>query len=309
MKIKIGIVGYGNLGRACEKLLQDNKLFKLVAIFSRRKNISSPFKTKIEDYCNAKNYINKIDVMLMCGGSKNDLMIQSPEMLKYFNIIDTFDTHKKAKKHRKNLKKVSFLSRKTAIYSCGWDPGFLSIIRAYSSALFNGVDVYTLWGKGVSQGHSDALRKIDGIEDAIEFTIPQKGILKRLLNNEKIASQNMHKRVCFVCLKDGTNLNKIKKEILNMPYYFKGQDVEINFCSQLDVLKKKMQMFHEGKVVAIQKDKMASAVFCVKMKNNPIFTANILLSFAKIIKNLSTGVYSPLEISPIQLDKNLLKIL
>lgn len=309
MKIKIGIVGYGNLGRACEKLLQNKNYFKLVAIFSRRKNIASPFKTKIEDYNNAKNYINKIDVMLMCGGSKNDLMTQSPEMLKYFNIIDTFDTHKKTNSHRKNLKKVSFLSRKTAIYSCGWDPGFLSIIRAYSSALLNEAEVSTLWGKGVSQGHSDALRRIDGIEDAIEFTIPQKGVLKKLLNNEKIASQNMHKRVCFVCIKDRANQNKIKKEILNMPYYFKGQDVEINFCSQLDVLKKKMQMFHGGKIIAVQKDKMASIVFDIKMKSNPIFTANILLSFAKIINTLPIGVYSPLEISPIQLDKNLLKIL
>lgn len=309
MKIKIGIVGYGNLGKACEKLLQNNKTFKLVAIFSRRKNIISPFKTKIEDYCHAKNYVNKIDVMLMCGSSKNDLMIQSPEMLKYFNTIDTFDTHKKANEHRQNLKKVSFLSRKTAIYSCGWDPGLLSIIRTYFTALLDGAEVYTLWGKGVSQGHSDALRKINGIEDAIQYTIPQSGIIKKLLNNEKFNSLNMHKRICYVCVKNGINIDKIKKEILNMPYYFKGQDVEINFCSQLDILKKKMKMFHGGKVVAIQKDKMASAVFDVKMKSNPIFTANILLSFAKIIKSLAVGVYSPLEISPLQLDKKLLKLL
>lgn len=299
MKLKIGIVGYGNLGKQAEKILIESN-HQLVAIFSRRENIKSEFGTKIEKYQNAPNYKDKIDVMLMCGGSKNDIMKQSAEMLNFFNIIDSFDTHDKIQQHKQNLEKISNISKKSAIYSCGWDPGLFSLIRIFETAFLDQPKVYTFWGKGVSQGHSDALRQIDGVEDAIQYTIPASRHIQKIRTDYDFVPQKneMHIRECFVAIKKGANKKQIEQQIKNMENYFKGQEVQIHFVKKELIEKLKKRMYHAGQIIGSGKDMSAQIRFYVKMKSNPTFTANIMTKYINAIKHLPFGVYSVADIAP-----------
>lgn len=306
MKTKIGIVGYGNLGKQLERLVLENKQFELVAIFSRREGIKSEFGTLIDKYNNYINYINKIDVMLMCGSSQSDLVWQSPQLLEYFDIVDSYDVHSKINQHKTNLQKISEKSFKKAIYSCGWDPGLFSIIRVLNNAMLKNPKVYTFWGKGVSQGHSVALRQIEGVEDAIQYTIPNAEQIQKARTdyNFELANNTMHTRECFVAVKQGYRKQDIEQKILNTENYFKGQNVKIHFVKKQLIEKLKKRMYHGGQIFGMGKDKTAQMRFYVKMKNNPQFTASIMLSYANAIKSLPTGVYSVLDIAPKYLLKN-----
>lgn len=299
MKLNIGIVGYGNLGKQAEKILIESN-HQLVAIFSRRENIKSEFGTKIEKYENAKNYKDKIDVMLMCGGSKNDIMKQSVEMLNHFNIIDSFDTHDKIQQHKQNLEAASNTSGKTAIYSCGWDPGLFSLIRIFENAFLDQPKVYTFWGKGVSQGHSDALRQIDGVEDAIQYTIPASKHIQKIRTDYDFVPQKneMHIRECFVAVKNGADKKQIEHQIKNMENYFKDQEVQIHFVKKELIEKLKKRMYHAGQIIGSGKDMSAQIRFYVKMKSNPNFTANIMIRYINAIVSLPCGVYSVADIAP-----------
>ena len=293
--MKIGICGYGNLGKAVEKEIYKADNNELVAIFSRRKNVSSPYNTLVEDYLNAPYYKEEIDTMIMCGGSQEDLEWQSPDLLRYFNIIDTFDTHSRIEEHRKKLNEISKISGKTAIYSCGWDPGLFSLMRSVLSNVFD-KQCYTFWGKGVSQGHSEALRNIDGIADAIQFTIPNEGIKQKAYTqtNLSINSLDMHERHCYICLDGSRSLEDVERDILNTKNYFKGQKVIINEVSYEEIQKLKQHMYHEGEVICANDGLEGS--FHLKMENNPTMTAKILLAYLPAIKKMPTGVYSLLDI-------------
>ncbi len=293
--MKIGICGYGNLGRAVEKNILSNKQDKLVAIFSRREKVFSDCNTKIYPYSMAEQFKDKIDVMIMCGGSQEDLLWQSPEMLKNFNIIDTFDTHAKINEHKLALLKQQAKSNKTAIYSCGWDPGLFSIVRTLFASVFLS-EPQTFWGKGVSQGHSEALRNIKGIKDAVQFTVPNKEILNKVKQNPTYhTSENeRHVRVCYIALDETRPAQDIIDEIVSTPNYFKGQKVIVNVCSAKKVAQLKRKMYHQGVVVG--GDQFITTNFNVKMASNPDFTAKILLCFAHAIPALTPGVYSVLDI-------------
>lgn len=291
-----GICGYGNLGKAVEKeLIKNNQKNNLFGIFSRRDHLSSPYKTKFYSYEHTHLYKDKIDVMIMCGGSKSDLLWQSPKMLENFNIIDTFDTHEMILNHKDNLEKISKQSGKTAIYSCGWDPGIFSLIRVLSANIFKS-SPQTFWGKGVSQGHSQALRNIPGIADAVQFTIPNKTLYNQVKKDPsiKLDPNQKHERHCYISLSGERSFEEIKNDILNTSYYFKDQKVFIYEISSEEVKKLKKKMLHKGSVFGGEKNTCLN--FNVKMKNNPEFTAKIVLAYATCIKSLSPGVYSVLDI-------------
>ena len=300
MRTKVGIVGYGNLGKEVEKLLQNKNDIELVAIFTRRENIESEIGTKIEKLENADNYINKIDIMLMCGGSINDLDWQSVKMLQNFNIIDTFDVHAKIETHKKSLEQVAKKSGKTAIYSCGWDPGLFSVIRVLENAFLQSPKVYTFWGKGVSQGHSKALREIEGVEDAIQYTIPNANQIQQIRTNYdyNLQENDMHIRECYVALKPGYNKQDIEQKILNTSHYFKNQQVKIHFVKKQLIDKFKKRMYHAGQIIGTSKNKTAQMRFYIKMKSNPEFTANIMITYINALQKLPSGVYSVLDIPP-----------
>ena len=306
MKTKIGIVGYGNLGKEVERLVLENEQLELIAIFSRIEGIKSEFGTLIDKYINYTNYINKIDVMLMCGSSQSDLPWQSPQLLEHFDIVDSYDVHSKINEHKINLQKVSEKSFKKAIYSCGWDPGLFSVIRVLNNAMLKNPKVYTFWGKGVSQGHSVALRQIEGVEDAIQYTIPNSEQIQKSRTdyNFEPDKNTMHIRECFVAIKQGYDKKHVEQQILNTENYFKGQNVKIHFVKKQLIEKLKKRMYHAGHILGTGKDKTAQMRFYVKMKNNPEFTANIMISYINAIKCLPTGVYSVLDIAPKYLIKN-----
>ena len=301
MKKRIGIIGYGNLGHAVEKELYTNNKYNLVAIFSKR-DVKSFYSTPVKRYEEISNFIDKIDVMIMCGGSKSDLMWQSPEALKNFDIIDTFDTHALIPKHATTLNTVATTNKHRAIYSCGWDPGLFSLYKLLDSAILHG-KTNVFWGKGVSQGHSDALRKIEGVQDAIQYTVPDPKIVKLSENkNFDIDNNQKHLRVCYVAISPTANLTKIEKEIRNMPYYFKGQRVEIHFVHQKDITKLKQKMYHAGKVISIDENNIIKHE--VKMSNNPEFTAKIVIAYIDTLEKLGFGAYSILDIPPKYLSIN-----
>lgn len=292
--MRIGICGYGNLGKAVEREIYEANQDEIVAIFTRRRQINSQYQTPVESYTNALLYVGNIDVMIMCGGSQEDLLWQSPDMLRYFNIIDTFDTHSRIKEHGENLDNAAKKYNHTAIYSCGWDPGLFSVIRAIFSNVFDSTP-YTFWGKGVSQGHSEALRNIPGVLDAIQFTVPNNDAKKQVFSPDaKIDNNFMHERHCYISLDGTRTFAEVKKDILNTENYFKGQKVFVNQVPLEEIKELKKKMYHEGEILCSNDGLEGS--FHLKMNDNPTMTAKILLSYAPAVKKLSPGAYSILDV-------------
>ena len=298
MRIKVGIVGYGNLGKAVEKEVLKNHKLKLVAIFSRR-NIKSSFNTLIEPLDNYVLYNNKIDVMLMCGSSKSDILDESPIIAKHFDTINTFDTHAKIKDLKQCLDKVCKSFETRSIICCGWDPGIFSVVRGLFLAL-SCKEPTTFWGKGISLGHSDAIRSIDGVIDAVQFTIPNAESKKMVMQGKCVDNKNLHFRDCYVVAEK--NHNKIEKEIKNIPNYFKGQNVNVTFLKRERFLKLKSNLSHKGCVISNFNigDHKNKLVFSAKMQSNPVFTARVMAAYLQAIINLKenkiSGAFTPLDI-------------
>lgn len=292
--INVGIVGYGNLGKAVEKELENNSKYNLVKIFSRR-NLIKPNTCPYEDYV---KFINKIDIMIMCGGSDKDLPIQSNELAKYFNIIDSFDTHKKIISHYKKIKKTCEQNQTSAIISCGWDPGLFSVFRVFFNAFFNSCECF--YGKGVSLGHTNALKNIDGIINAVQYTIPNKKAV-RLIKRGKPSNENRHIRLCYVC----TNKNKaeIINKIKNTPNYFKNEKVKIKFVSS-EKITKLITLSHKGQIFSHSKnkDENISVSFKIKTSSNPALTAKIIVAYlnalTKMIDMKNHTCLTPIQIPP-----------
>lgn len=289
--IRIGIVGFGNLGKAVEKEIMKNKDMELVGVFTRRdiKEIETHNKQiKVIKFDEIFNYINYIDVMILCGGSATDLRYQSLLLASSFNIVDSFDTHEKINEHYKKVNIASREGGKTSVVSVGWDPGLFSLVRLLSEAVLLNGNSYTFWGKGVSQGHSDALRRVKGVEDAIQYTIPLEDAMNKVrrCENPKLKTRDKHIRDCYVLAKDGYNLEDIENEIKNMPYYFDEYDTIINFVSKDELEKKKEKLSHGGFVFRSglngEKYENNSIIeFSLKLDSNPEFTAGILLAYAR----------------------------
>lgn len=293
-KIKIGICGYGNLGRGVESVLINNTDMELVAIFTRRnpRQIKPCFeKNKMYSISEIDKFKDKIDVMIMCGGSKNDLPTQSIELAKKFNIIDSFDDHFGILNHFNEVDKISRENNTLSLISCGWDPGLFSLMRTLFTAILpNGIN-YVFYGKGVSQGHSDAIRRIKGVKNAVQYTVPYDEALKRVKNGEMPIFQSVKDtmwRDCYVVLEENADKLKIEKEIKEMPNYFLPYNTEVHFISEEEFNQNHTNMSHGGFVLRNGKTNENKHIieFSLNLESNPEFTASILVAYARALYKL-----------------------
>ncbi len=297
MSIKIGIIGYGNLGRGVEAAVGQNPDMELVAVFTRRNpqdlKISTPTAV-VENIADVEKWREKIDVMILCGGSATDLPVQTPEFAKMFNVVDSFDTHAKIPEHFGNVDKSAKDAGKVAIISVGWDPGMFSLNRLYGSAILPEGKEYTFWGKGVSQGHSDAIRRIDGVKNAKQYTVPVDDALEAVRSgkNPDLTTRQKHTRECFVVLKDGADAAKIEEAIKTMPNYFADYDTTVNFISEDEFNKNHSTIPHGGIVFRSGKTGLAREnshliEYKIKLDSNPEFTSSVLIAYARAAARLN----------------------
>lgn len=288
--IKIGIIGYGNLGRGVESAVTHSNDMELVGVFTRRSPESVHTLTGAAVFNMEQVYEMKdqIDVLILCGGSANDLPKQTPELAKYFNVIDSFDTHAKIPEHFKNVDEVSKNSKHISIISVGWDPGLFSLNRLYAQAILPNGNDYTFWGKGVSQGHSDAIRRIDGVIDARQYTIPVEEALERVRKGEnpELETRQKHTRECFVVAKDGADLARIENEIKTMPNYFSDYDTTVHFISEEELMRDHKGIPHGGVVLrsgvtGINNENKHVIEYRLNLDSNPEFTSSVLVAYAR----------------------------
>lgn len=288
-KIKAGIVGYGNLGKGVEIAIKQNPDMELVAIFTRRDPTAiatKPEQTIIEKLDNIQDYVGKIDVMLLCGGSATDLPIQTPKIARYFNTVDSFDTHAKIPEYLKTVENSAVDGNNLSIISVGWDPGLFSMMRILFSAVLPNGQTETFWGKGVSQGHSDALRRIEGVKNAVQYTIPSTEAIDAVRKGQgkNVTASQKHIRECYVVLEQDANPQEIENTIKNMPHYFAEYQTIVHFVTE-DVLKTQHGtlphggfVFHNGETHLTNGHKLE---FSLKLDSNPEFTASVLVAYAR----------------------------
>lgn len=312
MTIRIGIFGYGNLGRGVEAAIRQNEDLSLIAVFTRRPPELVKLKTEgvpVYHIDKAAEMTKDIDVMILCGGSATDLPEQTPALAKMFNVVDSFDTHAKIPEHFAVVDCEAKKSGKVAIISVGWDPGMFSLNRLYAGALLPDGKDYTFWGKGVSQGHSDAIRRIEGVLDAKQYTIPLEDALERVRGGEnpKLSAREKHLRECFVVAKDGADKQRIENEIKTMPNYFADYDTIVHFISKEELDKNHSGIAHGGFVIRSGKtgfDKEHNHIieYSLKLDSNPEFTASVLVAFARAAFRMNnegmSGCKTVLDIPP-----------
>lgn len=292
-KIKVGIVGYGNLGRGVEKAIEQNPDMELMAIFTRRdiKNVDEN-NCKLVHISQIELFKEMVDVMILCGGSATDLIEQGPMIASMFNTVDSFDTHARIPEHFENMDRVSKGAGTVSLISSGWDPGLFSLNRLLGQAVLpNGVD-YTFWGKGVSQGHSDAIRRVEGVKNAVQYTIPVEKALEKVRTgqNPEFTTREKHERVCYVVPCDGADLNKIEETIKNMPNYFADYDTTVNFISEEEFKKEHCSMPHGGFVIRTgntSEENKQRMEFSLTLDSNPEFTSSVLVAYARAIHKFS----------------------
>ena len=295
--MKIGIVGYGNLGKGVECAVKQNEDTELVAIFTRRNPKDLKVLTEgvpVVNVLEIENWKDKIDVLILCGGSATDLPEQTPKYAKMFNVVDSFDTHARIPEHFANVDKSAKENKHTAIISVGWDPGLFSLNRMYANAILpNGKD-YTFWGRGVSQGHSDAIRRIEGVADARQYTVPVEKALNSVRNGEtpELSVREKHTRECYVVVKDGADKSRIEHEIVTMPNYFDEYDTTVHFISQEELDKNHKGIPHGGFVIRNGKTGWSNETkhtieYSLKLESNPEFTSSVLVAFARAVYKLN----------------------
>lgn len=286
MNIRVGILGYGNVGKGVEKAVLENKDMTLVAIFTRRDVSQIESNTKVVNIKNILDYKDKIDVLVICHGSAFDMPNDTPLYAKYFNVIDSFDTHSKIYEHFNNVDESSKSNNKVALISCGWDPGLFSINRLMSECIVPNGDTYTFWGPGVSQGHSDALRNIKGVKKAIQYTIPIEENVNKIRNGEriKLTPREKHLRECYVVVEDDSLKERIENEIKTMPNYFDEYNTIVNFITEEEFDKNHNKMPHGGFVVRVSDDEVIE--YSLKLNSNPNFTGLILTSYIYAVYRL-----------------------
>ncbi len=285
-KIRVGIVGYGNLGKASEMHVLNSPDMELVCIVSRRSNIETASNVKVVHPDDVIEYKDKIDVLVLCGGSATDLPEQTPYFTKHFNTVDSYDNHSKIPEHFKNMDKVAKESNTVSIISVGWDPGIFSLNRLLGLSILPNGSGYTFYGPGVSQGHSDAVRRVEGVLDARQYTIPVEDAVNRVRNGETptFSKREMHERHCYVVAKEGADKEEITNKIVNMPGYFADYDTFVEFVSKEDLLKNHAKLPHGGFVITSGKtseDNQHIIEFSIKLDSNPEFTSAILVAYAR----------------------------
>ncbi len=297
MSIRIGILGYGNLGRGVECAIRQNPDMELKAVFTRRNPRDVKILTRTAQVCHvdeAPRWTDRLDVMILCGGSATDLPVQTPQYAKLFNIVDSFDTHARIPEHFANVDAAAKESGKTAVISAGWDPGMFSLNRMYANAILPEGKDYTFWGRGVSQGHSDAIRRIDGVKDAKQYTIPVASALEdvRAGSNPELTTRQKHTRECFVVAEDGADLSGIEKEIKTMPNYFADYDTTVHFISEEELKRDHSRIPHGGFVLRSgstgwEQENRHLIEYSLKLDSNPEFTASVIVAYARAAYRLS----------------------
>ena len=311
MSIRVGIYGYGNLGRGVELSCRQNADMQVVGVFTRREPATVKTVTGVPVYAASDVFKmqNEIDVMILCGGSSTDLPEQTPAMAQYFNVVDSFDTHAKIPAHVAAVDGAARAAEKTAAVSVGWDPGMFSILRAYSLSVLPCGQTYTFWGKGVSQGHSDAIRRIDGVQDAKQYTIPKEEALAavRAGENPTLSTRDKHIRVCYVVAKDGADKAKIEREIVTMPNYFADYDTTVHFISQEELNTQHAGLPHGGLVIrpgatGLGGKHKHAIEYRLQLDSNAEFTASVLVAYARAVYRLNKdgvfGCKTVLDIPP-----------
>lgn len=309
--IRIGIVGYGNLGRGAESAIMQNPDTTLYGVFSRRdpetvKTLTNANVYKLDDILDHKG---NIDVLIICGGSATDLPVQTPELAEHFNVVDSFDTHAKIPEHFANVDAQAKKGGNIAMISVGWDPGMFSLNRLYAEAVLPDGKDYTFWGKGVSQGHSDAIRRIEGVIDARQYTIPVDSAVDAVRNGEnpELTTRQKHTRLCFVVAEDGADKARIEKEIVTMPNYFADYDTTVNFISAEEMKRDHSGIPHGGMVIrsgktGLNKENTHIIEYSLKLDSNPEFTSSVIVAYARAAVRLQkegeTGCKTVFDIPP-----------
>lgn len=312
MQTKIGIFGYGNLGRGVENAIKQNDDLTLAAVFTRRDPASLKIGTAgvpVLNAADAEKYKDYIDVMIICGGSATDLPVQTPALAKHFNVIDSFDTHARIPEHFANVDAAAKEGGKVAMVSVGWDPGMFSLNRLMAGAILPDGKDYTFWGKGVSQGHSDAIRRIDGVLDAKQYTIPVEAALEAVRSGEapELTTRQKHTRECFVVAEDGADKARIEKEICEMPNYFADYDTTVHFISMEELKRDHSGIPHGGFVIrsgktGAQLENNHIIEYSLKLDSNPEFTASVIVAYARALARMAkegmTGCKTVFDVPP-----------
>ena len=298
MSIKIGILGYGNLGRGVECAVKQNDDMELVAVFTRRNPEDVKILTETATVCNVadvEDWKDKIDVMIICGGSATDLPKQTPVYAKMFNVIDSFDTHARIPEHFANVDAAAKEGGHVGIISVGWDPGMFSLNRLYANAILPDGNDYTFWGKGVSQGHSDAIRRVEGVKDGKQYTIPVEAALEAVRSGEnpELTTRQKHTRECFVVLEEGADAAKVEEEIKTMPNYFSDYDTTVHFISEEELKANHSGIPHGGFVLRSGKtgwdgENKHLIEYSLKLDSNPEFTSSVLIAYARAAYRLAS---------------------
>ena len=310
--MRIGIYGYGNLGRGVEAAVRQNDDMELVAVFTRRNPADVKLQTegvKVYAASEAASHADEIDVLVLCGGSATDLPEQTPELAKYFNVIDSFDTHARIPEHFANVDKAAKESGHTALISCGWDPGMFSLNRLYANAVLPQGNDYTFWGKGVSQGHSDAVRRIDGVKDCRQYTIPVEEAMQAVREGRQpeLTTRQKHVRECFVVAEEGADLARIESEIKNMPNYFADYDTTVHFITEEEMARDHSGLPHGGSVIrtgvtGFENEHTHVVEYKLTLDSNPEFTGSVIAAYARAVYRMNqegmTGCKTVFDIAP-----------
>jgi len=312
MAIRIGIMGYGNLGRGIECAVKNNPDMELAAVFTRRDPATVKILTEgvsVYHADEAKNHADEVDVLILCGGSATDLPVQTPEYAKYFTVVDSFDNHSKIPEHFANVDATAKEGGNVAVISAGWDPGMFSLNRVYANAVLpNGKD-YTFWGKGVSQGHSDAVRRVAGVKDCRQYTIPVDSALERIRGGETpdLITREKHTRECFVVAEEGADLAQIEHDIVTMPAYFADYDTTVHFITEEEMKRDHSALPHGGFVIRSGKtgwnlEHNHVIEYSLKLDSNPEFTSSVIAACARAAYRMKqegmSGCKTILDIPP-----------
>ena len=316
MSIRIGIFGYGNLGRGVECAVRQNKDMELVAVFTRRAPESVKTLTAAPVYHTDEvlSFRDKIDVMILCGGSATDLPVQTPALASHFHTVNSFDTHANIPAHFDAVDEAAKRGGKVGLISIGWDPGMFSLNRAYAAAVLPDGSDYTFWGKGVSQGHSDAVRRIEGVKDARQYTVPVESALEKVRagENPHLSTREKHTRVCYVVAEEGADLARIEREIVTMPNYFADYDTTVHFITEEEMKRSHAGLPHGGRVLRTGKTGLNGEhshviEYSLTLDSNPEFTASVLVAYARAAIRLSAdgkaGCFTVLDVPPAYLSE------
>ncbi len=310
--IQIGILGYGNLGKGTEIAVAQAPDMELAAVFTRRNPDSVKILTPnvpVVNVSDMENWKDKIDVLIICGGSATDLPVQTPQYAKLFNVIDSFDTHAKIPEHFANVDAAAKETNHIGMISVGWDPGLFSLNRVYANAILPDGKDYTFWGKGVSQGHSDAVRRIKGVKNAKQYTIPIEEALEAVRSgkNPELSTRDKHLRECFVVLEDGADAQQVEKEIKEMPNYFADYNTIVHFIDEEEFMQHHSGMAHGGFVfrsgrTGVNKEHQHIIEYSIKLDSNPEFTTSVLIAYARAVKRMhdegQCGCKTVLDVPP-----------